>query len=101
MGSLLGNMVKSNTDINDEVIINTLMASTVGGANAYLNATMAAATPELRAMLASNVNLMIGRNSALGALAMKKGWERPYSSPSQQLAETYDKSKQVVHPKGM
>ncbi len=101
MASFLGNMVKGNTDINDEVIVNTLMGSAAAAASAYLTAALTTATPELRAMYSASVNTMIAKNTAIGDLAVTKGWEKPYNTPSQKLTDAYNKSKSVVDSREM
>lgn len=93
MASFLGNRAKNMTDINDEVITTSMLASSKAAANAYLNATIACTTPELRAMYASGLNQVVGGHTAFMELAVKKGWENPYNSPSQQLSDVYNKSK--------
>jgi len=93
MSSFLGNRAKNMTDINDEVIADNMLASAKAAANAYLNATMASTTPELRAMYGSNLSQVVGGHTALTELATKKGWENPYKSPAQQLTDAYNKSK--------
>lgn len=96
MANFLGNRAKNMTDINDEVIVNNMLASAKGAANAYLNATISSSTPELRAMYGSSLNALVGGHTALMELAIKKGWENPYSSPSQQLTDAYNKSKSTT-----
>jgi spore coat protein CotF len=96
MASFIGNRVKNNTDINDQVIANSMMASAKGAANAYLNATLTCATPELRAMYGTSLNQIVGGHAAVMDLSVHKGWEDPYSVPSRQLASEYDKSKSTV-----
>jgi len=96
MANFLGNRVKNMTDINDEVIINNMLASAKGAANAYLNATIASSTPELRAMYGTSLNQVVGGHTSLMELAVKKGWENPYSSPSDQLKNAYTKSKSTT-----
>jgi len=93
MGTFLGNKVKNRTDINDEILANNMMASAKAAANAYLNATMTSSTPELRAMYGASLNQIVGGHSALTELSVKKGWENPYNSPTQQLSSAYNKSK--------
>jgi len=92
MNTFLNNKIKNNIDINDEVIINNMLASGKGAADAYLNATMACATPELRALYGSSLNQIVGGHTALTELAVKKGWEKPYDPASQQLSSAYNKS---------
>lgn len=93
MANFLGNKVKNRTDINDEVIANNMLASAKGAADAYLNATIASSTPELRAMYGASLNTVVGGHTALMELAVKKGWENPYDSPSQQLKDAFNKSR--------
>jgi spore coat protein CotF len=92
MVSFLGHKAKEATDITDEVIANNMLASASAAANAYLNATIACATPELRAMYGSSLNQVLNNHAALTELAIKQGWEKPYDSPAQQLANAYKKS---------
>lgn len=99
MGTFLNNMVKNNTEINDEVIANNMLASGKGAADAYLNATMTCATPELRAMYGASLNQVVGGHTALTELAVKKSWEKPYDPAGQQLTEAYNKSQQTTNMK--
>jgi spore coat protein CotF len=92
MNSIITNRVKARTDINDEVIVGNFLASSVGVANAYLNATMGSTTPELRAMLSSGLTEVITDNTALNNLAVKKEWKKPYDAPTQQLSDMYEES---------
>lgn len=96
MASMLSNMIKNNTNINDEVIASSMLSTGKAAADAYLNATMTSTTPELRAVYSGSLNQIVGGHSALTELAVKRGWEKPYSSPTQQLSEAYNKSKMVV-----
>lgn len=96
MASFLGNMVKGNTDINDEIIAGNMLASAKSAADAYLNATMISTTPELRAVYSSSLNQIVAGHSALTELAVNHGWEKPYNPPAEQLNETYKKSASIV-----
>lgn len=96
MVSMLSNMIQNNTDINDEVIAESMLSAGKSAADAYLNATMTSTTPELRAVYSGSLNQIVGGHSALTELAVKRGWEKPYSSPTQQLSDAYSKSKMVV-----
>jgi len=93
MSSFIGNRAKNMTDINDEVIINNMLASAKGASDAYLNATITSSTPELRAMYGGSLTQVVAGHTTLMELAVKKNWENPYSSPSQQLSDAYNKSK--------
>lgn len=99
MASLLGNIVKGNTNINDEIIAGNMLASAKGAADAYLNATMTSTTPELRAVYSSSLSQVVAGHTALTELAVNHGWEKPYNPPVQQLSETYKKSEAIVNPK--
>lgn len=89
---LISNIVNNTTDINDEVIISNMLASAMGAANAYLNATMASPTPELRAMYSSSLSQVLNGQQALMELAINRGWEKPYTPPTQQLSDAYAKA---------
>lgn len=99
MTSILGNMAKNSTAINDEVIATNMISAAKGSANAYLNATLTSPTPELRTMYASSLNQVLNGHSALTELAVKRGWEQPYNPPAQQLSSAYDKANTVVQIK--
>lgn len=96
MASIFGNIGKNVTGINDEIIVETMIASSIGAANAYLNATLVSATPELSAMYSTGLNQVLGGHSAVKELALKRGWQKPYDSPVQQLTEEYSKSKSTI-----
>lgn len=93
---LLSTTVKANTDINDEVLANNMLAMASAGASAYLAATLASTTPELRAMYASALNQVVAGHSALVELTTKRGWNKPYDPPIQQLTEAYQKAQTVI-----
>ncbi|MBU3171736.1 spore coat protein [Clostridium estertheticum] len=99
MGTLINNIVKGNTDINDEVIAGNMIGSATSAADAYLAATLTSSTPELRALYSTSLNGIIGGHSALTALAVNRGWATPYNKPSQQLADTCKKSETTVDNK--
>src|SRR5690554_1680356 len=92
----LSEKVQESTDINDEVLVDNMMASSTASANAYLNAALSAATPELRAMYSSSLSQILQGHAAVSELAIKKGWEDPYSSPTQQLSDIYKKAETTV-----
>lgn len=92
----LGEKVQENTDINDEVLANNMLASSTASANAYLNSALTAATPELRAMYSSSLSQILQGHAAVSELAIKKGWEDPYTTPTQQLSQMYKKAESTV-----
>lgn len=91
--SLLGNRVKDNMDVNDEIIASSMMASAKATADAYFNSTIASTTPELKALYSSSLNQVLGGHTAITELSIKRGWVNPYNTPTQQLTETVKKSK--------
>jgi spore coat protein CotF len=92
MASLIGNIVKNNTDITDDVILTNMLGSSKATATAYFNATMTGTTPELKSMFSSAMVQVMNEHSILTELAVKHGWEKPYNSPAQQLADVYKHS---------
>jgi len=92
MASLIGNIVKNNTDITDDVILTSMLGSSKSTAAAYFTATMTSTTPELKSMFSSAMVQVMNGHSTLTELAVKHGWEKPYNSPAQQLADVYKHS---------
>ncbi len=92
MTSLIGNIVKNTTDIDDEIILTNMLATSKGTATAYFGAAMSSITPELRAMLSTTLTQIMNGHSALTELAVKHGWERPYNTAAQQLSDVYTHS---------
>ena len=96
MSTILSNIVKNTTDINDEVISGNMLAAAKSSADAYLNATMTSTTPELRALYASSLNQVVGGHSALTELTINKGWNKSYDPPTQQLSDVVNKAGTTV-----
>lgn len=49
MKNMIGNLIKNNIDINDEIIALSMLSSAKEAADLYLNSTLTSSTPELRA----------------------------------------------------
>lgn len=96
MANLIGNLIKNNIDINDEVISTNMLASGKVAADAYLNAALTSSTPELRAIYSASLNEIVGGHTVLTELAVTQGWIKPYDSPVQILNEAYNESKTVI-----
>lgn len=96
MSTILSNIVQNTTDINDEVIAGNMIASSKSAADAYLNATMASTTPELRELYSANLNQVVAGNSALTELTINKSWNNPYNPPDQQLSDVINKAETTV-----
>ncbi|MDU4889788.1 MAG: spore coat protein [Clostridium sp.] len=97
MSNIIGNLIKNNVNINDEVISTNMLSSGKAAADAYLNATLTSSTPELRAIYSAGLSQIVGGHTALTELAVNKGWAKPYNSPIQQLTDTYNESKTVTN----
>ncbi len=94
--SILGTQVKEMTDISDEVIANNMIVAATGAANAYLNASLTAPTPEFRTMCQDSLGTILAGHAQLSKLVVDQGWADPYAMPEQQLLNALDKSKSVV-----
>ncbi|HRS21994.1 MAG TPA: spore coat protein, partial [Clostridia bacterium] len=70
MASMIGNIVKNNTDITDEVILTSMLGSSKAIATAYFTATMTGTTPELKSMLSSALVQVMNSHSILTELAV-------------------------------
>ncbi|AGK97428.1 spore coat protein [Clostridium pasteurianum] len=99
MPSLLENITRKTSSINDEVITNSMLASATASANMYLNAALTSSTPELRAMYSSSLGQIITGHSILTDLVIKNGWAQPYNAPVQQLSSSYEKSTNELQAK--
>jgi len=95
MASLMKTLM-GNAQITDQVIANDAIMGAKGAAQAYLNATLESATPELRALYAANLNKAIAAHAGIVELAVKRGWYKPYDVPEQQLSEIYRQSETLV-----
>lgn len=96
MSTILSNIVKNTTDINDEVIAGSMLAAAKSAADAYLTATMTSTTPELRALYSAGLNQVVGGHSALTELTVNRGWINPYNPPTQQLSDVVNKAETTV-----
>ncbi|PRR82239.1 spore coat protein [Clostridium vincentii] len=96
MGTIMNNIVKNTTDINDEVIAGNMIGAAKSAADAYLAATLTSSTPELKAIYSASLTQIIGGHSALTELAVNREWVSPYSAPSEQLMNSFNKSKSTV-----
>lgn len=97
MANMIGNMIKSNMDINDETIATSMLATAKEAADMYLNATLTSSTPELRAIYSASLGQMVEGHTALTELNVHKGWIKPYDAPLQQLNESYNESRDVLN----
>jgi len=99
MANLIQNILGGDNDfkINDQVIANDTLMGLKGASTAYLGATLESATPEVRRMYSEFLTQSILAHEAMTALAIKKGWYRPYISPEEQISETFKQAEWVIN----
>lgn len=96
MKNMIGNLIKNNVDINDEIIALSMLSSAKEAADMYLNSTLTSSTPELRAIYSASLGQMVEGHTALTELSINKGWIKPYSPSDDQLTCSYNESKSVI-----
>jgi len=89
---VISKLVKSNTDINDQLIFTNALGAVKAGAKAYLTATLVSTTPELRTFFSTQLTKEIIGHTALVELGLKKGWLDPTMTPMEALMNEVDKS---------
>lgn len=94
--NLMGN--EGNIKINDQVIANDSLAGLKGMSSGYLLGTLESSTPEVRRMLSEYLSQSVMSHEAMTALAMKKGWYKPYLNLEEQMSEVYKQSEWVLSP---
>ena len=93
---ILENLMGGSKALTDESIVNDLINGSKAAANAYLNASLECATPELGAMYTNSLSQVLQGHAAATALAVDHRWYKPYEAPEQQLADAYKKSVSVI-----
>lgn len=93
MRNMIGSLIKSNVDIDDKLIISSMLSAAKEAADLYLNSALTSSTPELRAIYSASLIQMIEGHTALTELSINKGWMKPYDTPTQQLTCSYNESK--------
>lgn len=96
MRNMIGNLIKSNIDIDDKIIALSMLSSAKEAADMYLNSTLTSSTPELRAIYSASLTQMVEGHTALTELSVTKEWIKPYDSPIQQLTCSYNESKNII-----
>lgn len=97
MPSLINALLGSDiTKMGNEVIANDMIAGSKAASQAYLNATLECATPELSRLFTKYMNQALETHEVVTDLAVQKGWYKPYESISGQLADTYKQSTSIV-----
>lgn len=99
MSNLLGSFFDNVTDQSaDKTIASNGISASASSANAYLNASLTATTPEVRRLFNEYTTQCVMANESLTELSVKNGWIAPYDSPEQQLQRSYKQS-QVIDDK--
>lgn len=93
LGSLFGNITDQSAD--ETIAVNSIAAS-AASANAYLNATLTATTPEVRRLFSEYTTQSVMANEVLTNLSIQKDWISPYASPEQQLQISYKQSQSAI-----
>lgn len=99
MKNMIGNLIKNNVDINDEIIALSLLSSAKEAADMYLNSTLTSSTPELRAIYSASLGQIVEGHTALTELSVNKQWIKPYNASIDQLACAYNESNSVINEK--
>ena len=99
MRNMIGNLIKSNVDIDDKLIAVSMLSAAKEAADLYLNSALTSTTPELRAIYSASLIQMVEGHTALTELSVNKEWFKPYDTPIQQLTCSYNESKRVIDEK--
>ncbi|EDT79394.1 spore coat protein [Clostridium perfringens] len=97
MTNMIGNLIKNNMDIDDKLIVASMLSAAKEAADLYLNSALTSSTPELRAIYSASLGQMVEGHTALTGLSVNKGWIKLYSTPTEQLACSYDESKIAIN----
>ena len=97
MSSLISSIFSNTSNTSaDQTLANSSAASVAVSAQAYLSASLAATTPEVRRLFSEYSAQSAMGHEALMALIVKKGWSNPYASPTQQLQASIQQSQQTM-----
>ena len=99
MRNMIGNLIKNNINMDDKMIALGMLASAKEAADLYLNSALTSSTPELRGVYSASLTQIVEGHTAITELSLNKGWIKPYDSPAQQLACSYNESKNVISEK--
>ena len=92
MRNMIGNLIKSNTDIDDKKIALSMLSSAKEAADMYLNSALTSSTP-------ASLTQMVEGHTALTELSLNKGWINPYDTPIKQLTCSYNESINTINEK--
>ena len=97
MRNMIGNLIKSNVDIDDKLIVSSMLSAAKEAADLYLNSALTSSTPELRAIYSASLIQMVEGHTALTELSINEGWMKPYDTTIQQLTCSYNESKSAIN----
>lgn len=97
MRNMIGNLIKSNVDIDDKLIVSSMLSAAKEAADLYLNSALTSSTPELRAIYSASLIQMVEGHTALTELSINKGWMKPYDTTIKQLTCSYNESKSAIN----
>lgn len=98
MGNLIGSILgeATGTESMDQILCANAIGAASASAMAYLNACVAATTPEVKRLYADYLTQTLAGQQPLTELALNKGWIHPYDSPQEQLTIAYHKAQEAV-----
>lgn len=96
MKNLIGNIVQEGMNIDDKIIVESMISAAKEAADLYLNSALTSTTPELRVIYSASIGQMVEGHTALTALAVNKGWVKPYEAPISQLSCAYNEAKNTA-----
>lgn len=97
MSSLVEQIFLNNSDTSlDQTLAYSSAASVAVSAQAYLSASLAATTPDVRRLFSEYSTQSAMGHEALMGLMITRGWINPNTSPMQQLEASIQQSQQTV-----
>lgn len=96
MMNLIGNLIKKNVDISDEIIATSMLGAGKEAAELYLNSTLTSTTPVLRGVYSAALGQIVEGHTALTELSVNKGWIKPYNTHIQQLTCAYEEAEKII-----
>lgn len=97
MGGLISTLFGQVADKSaDQTLAYSLMSEAAAASGAYLAATLASTTPELRSILGGFVSQKVMEHESLTKYMMDQGWMDPYENPVKRLEETYRQASSLL-----
>ena len=77
MRNMIGNLIKSNMEMDDKLIVSSMLSAAKESADLYLNSALTSTTPELRSIYSASLVQMLEGHTALTELSVNKEWFKP------------------------